>query len=142
MISRLSLQAIGLWKPVVLNVLVCFELSATCCFFVRELGGTEESSPLANTEKLPPLWPACRHPATRHPRLLNRSPLCCPSAGFHEFEVRKSEADSHRGSSVRLGAIRRSLAWPLRKDDNHKVQESEASFSHASESSLLRIDKA
>ena len=29
--------------------------------------------------------------------------------------------DSLRGSSVKLGAIRRRLAWPLRKDDTHNM---------------------
>ena len=28
--------------------------------------------------------------------------------------------DSLRGSSVKIGTIRRRLAWPLRKDDTHK----------------------
>ena len=29
--------------------------------------------------------------------------------------------DSLRGSSVKIGTIQRRLAWPLRKDDTHKL---------------------
>ena len=30
--------------------------------------------------------------------------------------------DSLRGSSVKIGTIQRRLAWPLRKDDTHKIE--------------------
>jgi len=35
-------------------------------------------------------------------------------------EVLSKPGDSLRGSSVKIGTIRRRLAWPLHKDDTHK----------------------
>ena len=42
----------------------------------------------------------------------------------------KSELDSLRGSSVKIGMIQRRLAWPLRKDDTHKSRSETSFFSH------------
>ena len=36
------------------------------------------------------------------------------------FIMLEQRLDSLRGSSVKIGAIQRRLAWPLRKDDTHK----------------------
>ena len=33
-----------------------------------------------------------------------------------------SQSDSFRGTSVKIGTIQRRLAWPLRKDDTHKLR--------------------
>ena len=38
--------------------------------------------------------------------------------------------DSFRGSSVKIGTIQRRLAWPLRKDDTHKLRSDTSFFAH------------
>ena len=51
--------------------------------------------------------------------------LLAQSISLTGFLARKdvqTTLDSFRGSSVKLGTIQRRLAWPLRKDDTHKLR--------------------